>query len=122
MSKVFVPQEPMKKDAESGRMVSMFALNKASGFGDVVIMLPPGAVALSPAPTVFALQGHLRKFTDDDYLIAAGDPSVIAIAAAIAASNNRGRFKLLKWDKEAKTYIKVEVDMYKKLGQGLKED
>jgi hypothetical protein len=43
-----------------------------------------------------------------------GDPAIIGIACAIAAEINRGRIKLLKWDKENKTYYPIQVDIYQK--------
>ena len=43
-----------------------------------------------------------------------GDPSAIGIACAVASSNNRGRFKCLKWDKREYKYYPVEVNLYEK--------
>jgi hypothetical protein len=54
----------------------------------------------------------LKDFSDDDYLLAAGDPSAIAVAGAVAAEANRGRFKLLKWDKSNKGYIRVDINIF----------
>jgi len=115
-SRVFVVQEPTKFDHAQQKLVTVFNFNKAAKYGEIIILLPQGQVALSPAPTIFALKEGLRDFCDDDYLIPAGDPSAIAMAVAIASANNRGRFKLLKHDRDARDYIKVEVDINKKLG------
>jgi hypothetical protein len=112
MSKVFVVQEPMKRDAATGAMVSIFNFKKALAFGELEVCLPSGMVSLSPGPTVSRLNDVLRNFSDDDYLLAAGDPSAIAIAGAIAANRNRGKFKVLKYDKEQREYISVAVDIY----------
>ena len=100
----------MKKDPETHLMVSAMDFRKASQYGQLVVCLPPGHVALSPAPTVSRLRDVLRDFSDDDYLLAAGDPSAIAIAAVMAAKHNRGKFKLLKYDKVSRSYISVDVD------------
>ena len=43
-----------------------------------------------------------------------GDPVCIGIACAIAASNNMGRFNLLKWDRLEETYYPLKVDIYQK--------
>ena len=111
-SRCFIIQEPVKKDAASGQMVPMMDFRKALEYGEPVVCLPCGRVAFAPGPTVQTLNEKLRDFSDDDYLVAVGDPSAIAIAGAIAASNNRGRFKMLKWDKESRKYIKIEVNLY----------
>ena len=56
----------------------------------------------------------VNDFSDDDYLLLMGDPSAIGIACAVASSNNRGRFKCLKWDKREYKYYPVEVNLYEK--------
>lgn len=118
--RVFIPQEPMRFDHASQQMVSIMNFSKALEYGEPIVCLPSGPVALSPTPTMFKLRDCLRDFCDDDYLIAVGDPTVIAIASMIAADNNRGRVKLLKYDRDQRGYIKVEINIHHKLGQ--KED
>lgn len=117
-SRVFIVQEPMKWDRDAQAMVSVFNFNMAAQYGDLKVMLPGGQVALSTAPTIFKLKEQLRDFCDDDYIVPAGDPSAIAMAVAIASANNHGRFKLLKYDRDARAYIKVDVDIHRKLGEG----
>ena len=108
--KVYVIQEVFRY--ENGVQVPIFDFRKAAEYGDLEVCLPSGKVSLSPGPTVNQLNDKLRNFSDDDYLVAVGDPSAIAIAGAIAANNNRGKFSILKWDKNVKQYIKVSVDLY----------
>ena len=43
-----------------------------------------------------------------------GDPAAISMASVIAANNNNGRWKLLKWDKQEQQYYVVKVDIYSK--------
>jgi hypothetical protein len=64
----------------------------------------------------------MKDFTDEDYLIAVGDPSVIAMAAAVAGEFNLGRFKLLKYDGRAKDYLVVAVDLHRQRTLALKEE
>ena len=40
-----------------------------------------------------------------------GDPAIIALAGAIASEMNRGRFKVLKWDRDEKKYYDLEIDL-----------
>lgn len=115
--KCYIPQEPMRRDNDTGHMVSMMNFNKARRFGEPTVLLPHGPVALNVAPTVWALKDGLRDFCDDDYLIAVGDPTVQAMAAIIAAENNRGRVKFLKWDRESSVYIEVQFNLHHKLGK-----
>lgn len=109
---VFIVQEPMIRDSASGNLIPQFDFRQVLEYGSPVVCLPPGRVALTPGPTVAVLRSKLRDFNDEDYLVATGDPSAIAIAAAIACDNNMGRMKLLKWDKNHKRYIMVAIDLY----------
>ena len=87
----------------------------AEKFGDLELLLPEGSqLVLSTGPTVKRLNRKLKNFCDDDYLLLIGDPSIIGIACAIAASYNRGRFKCLKWDKREYKYYPIEVNLYEK--------
>jgi hypothetical protein len=45
-------------------------------------------------------------------LLLAGDPVAIALSAAIAAKHNRGKFKMLKWDRLENKYIPLQADLF----------
>lgn len=83
-------------------------------FGELIPLLPPGDVVLSPGPTTRKLQRSLKDFSDADYLLLMGDPVAIGIACAVAAECNQGRFKLLKWDRQQHLYYPVAIDMNRK--------
>ena len=87
----------------------------AEKFGKLELLLPEGSqLVLSTGPTVRRLNHKLRNFNDDDYLLLMGDPSAIGIACAIAATQNRGRFKCLKWDRREYKYYPLEVNLYER--------
>lgn len=106
--RAFIPQEPMKKDV-TGQMVTAMNFAKASEYGDPIVCLPWGPVALSTVPAVETLRDKLADFCDTDYLICVGDPTVLAMAAMVAAERNHGRVNLLKWDKRAGIYFVCQV-------------
>jgi hypothetical protein len=112
MGRVFVVQEPMRRDPSTGDMVPMMNMKNVFEFGDPVVCLPNGQVSLSSVPTVTKLREVLRDYCDDDFLVAVGDPSAIAIASAIACDNNRGRMTLLKWDKDRRKYSKIDINIF----------
>ena len=92
---------------EMGRNV-----RSAEKFGDLKVMLPDNRqIVLSSGPTTFKLQKDLKTFNDNDYLLLMGDPAIIAVAAAVAAKVNNGRFKVLKWDRDDKKYYDIEIDL-----------
>ena len=88
-------------------------LSDALEFGDLEILIPAKEqVSLSSMPTVRRMERKLSKFTDQDYLVLAGDPVCIGIACAVAALNNNGRYKVLKWDRLDERYYPLDVDVY----------
>ncbi len=104
MAKVYIVQEnPNVNVIGAGR------------FGELIPMLPPGRqITLSPAPVIRLLSNKLREFSDDDFLLAMGDPVAIAIASMVAGEVNNGKVNMLKWDRREYRYYPLEVDMYQK--------
>ena len=89
-----------------------YNVRSAEKFGDLKIMLPDRKqMILSSGPLTFELQKQLKDFNDDDYLLLIGDPAIIAVAGAIAAEHNNGRFKVLKWDRNETRYYDIEIDL-----------
>jgi hypothetical protein len=107
MAKVYIVQEnPNVNVIGAGR------------FGELIPMLPPGRqITLSPAPVIRLLSNKLREFSDDDFLLAMGDPVAIGIASMVAADVNNGKVNMLKWDRENQCYYNVPIDIFMK-GEG----
>jgi hypothetical protein len=47
-----------------------------------------------------------------DYLLLTGDPAIIGVACSIVADKTGGKFNLLKWDRQEKTYYPIEINLY----------
>ncbi len=87
----------------------------ASDYGYLVICLPNRDQAiLSTAPYVQKMRKNLQDIRKQDYLLAVGDPTIIALSAIIASEQTNGQFNMLKWDKREYRYYPLEVDMYQK--------
>ena len=84
----------------------------AKKFGELILMLPPGDVVLSAAPTVSRLKKKLKDFKDGDYILTMGDPIAIALAGAIASDINNGKVNFLKWDRQERVYYPVKCNIY----------
>lgn len=110
MPKVYAPQVPSRYDAATRLWVPSINLEPAKSFGEVVVMLPPNANRLHINPLVVALREQMKDFSADDYIVAVGDPSLIAAAACIAAKKTGGLLRILKWDRQTSTYIPVEAN------------
>ena len=111
MSKVFVPQQPSRFDAATRLWIPTVNLDPAKEYGAVEVMLPPNANRLHTAPLIAALKDKMSEFTEHDYIVAVGDPSLIAAAACIAARKTGGLLKMLKWDRMSRNYISVEIQL-----------
>jgi len=45
-------------------------------------------------------------------LLLIGDPLAIGLAVAVASNANRGKVKLLKWDRQERQYYPLSVNLY----------
>lgn len=111
MSNVYVPQQPSKYDQTSRLWIPTINLEPAQKFGEVIVMLPPNANRLHSAPLAAAIKERMKDFCEDDYIVALGDPSLIAVAACIATKKTNGLLRMLKWDRIQSHYICVEMNV-----------
>ena len=102
---VYVTQEPQ---ARGGRPT--MDLSPAQEYGEMVFLLPPGPVALSPAPMVRDLRRALAGFTSEDYLLALGDPVAIGIATSVASDMSGGLVRMLRWDRRDHRYVEIKTN------------
>lgn len=110
MNKVYITQEAVYRDKSSGEMIPRFDVTPAAVYGDIEFLTSSKVTALVPAPTIQALKHKLRNFSDDDYILPAGDPTIIGMVTMVASMMNRGRVKMLKWDSRARAYITIQID------------
>ena len=108
-AKVFVPQVPSRYDSDIGRWVPTVNLDPAKAFGELDVLLPPEAGRMPAEELVGILTGALENITERDWLLATGDPAVMAIAMTIAVRNLDGLLRILRWDKRSRSYEALEV-------------
>lgn len=101
MATVFVVQENPSKN-----------ILPAAQYGEISILCPFGQIGFSPGPLVRRLYRALQKFNDNDFILCMGDPVLIGVTCAYAATINNGRFKSLKWDRQECCYYPVQIDLY----------
>jgi len=101
---VYVVQEQLGKNIIS-----------ATKYGEIEVLLPTGSqITFSAGHVTEELKSKLSNFNDNDYLLLMGDPVAIGLATMVAAHWNKGRVKMLKWDKQEKVYYSVAVNLYNK--------
>lgn len=112
MSRVYIPQEPLKRDRITGEVVPKFDLSDVKTFGEIKCLLSWGEAqrVMAPAPLSRFLERELADYSDDDYILPVGNPSVYAIVASEVTLLNKGRFRILWWDKETRDYKVVTID------------
>ena len=87
----------------------------ASKFGKFKFLLPEGSqIIFSPGPLIYKLRPMLSNFTKHDYLLCTGDPAIIGITCSLVSDITNGRYKLLKWDKQERTYYPIEINIHEK--------
>ena len=87
----------------------------ASKYGEFKFLLPEfSQIIFSPGPLIFKLRKSLKDFTTEDYLLLTGDPAIIGVACSIVSDMTNGKYNLLKWDKQEKTYYPIEINLYEK--------
>ena len=87
----------------------------AQKFGHIVTLLPEKSqIILSPGPLIQKLRTLLKDYTTDDYLLLSGDPAIIGVVCSVVSDITNGKYNLLKWDRQEKTYYPIEVDIFQK--------
>ena len=109
MPKVFVPQQPSRYDTGTQLWVPTINLEPASKHGEIIVLLPPEANRLHTAPLVEVLKERMTGYTQEDFIVAVGDPTLMVAATCIAARMTRGLVRMLKWDRRTGDYVAVEI-------------
>ena len=119
MNTVFVPQETKRRDSETGNLVPVHDFSQALAYGRLVDLLPSFLFKASDGrmyDVIDRLVDGLAQFDDEDYIIATGDPAILGATVLIAGTLNQGRVKLLRWDRLAKEYRAIQIDVRKHTG------
>lgn len=108
MSRVYIPQVPMRWDEERTEMKMAFDLGPAAAFGEIYPILQSNENPLFVARMIPDIRKRLQDFGHNDYFLAIGDPVLIAICSGILLRRNAS-IKMLRWDRRLKIYNELEV-------------
>ena len=87
----------------------------ASSSGQLKFLLPEfSQMIFSPGPLIYRLRPLLKDFNKDDYLLCTGDPALIGITCSLVSDITNGKYNLLKWDKQERTYYPIAINLYEK--------
>lgn len=103
MPKVFVIQEVLGRD-----------ISPALKYGELVYLLPRGDWTGDLGPVADHIKNKISHISDNDWLLMMGDPTLIALVAALVYDKTKGVLNLLKWDKLSTEYHPLSyVDLEK---------
>ena len=87
----------------------------AQKYGTIKVLLKEDSqMIFSPGPIIFQLTKLLKNFTTDDYLLLTGDPAIIGVACSVVSDITNGKYNLLKWDRQERTYYPIKINLYEK--------
>ena len=108
MSRVYCPQRPARWNQEAHLWVPTLNIHPAAKWGELVVMFDQ-SISRSEVLPIEAMRNIMRDFSAEDYLVAVGDPGLLAAASCIAVQRTGGSLRLLRWDRQARDYLLVEV-------------
>jgi len=108
MPNVYIPHIVRRLDRQTGKLKPAIDLSQAAKLGQLKEVVDEFEMLLLADSVTKKAKQALANFTDDDFLLAVGDPTVIAICAGILFKT-RDVVKMLKWDRRMGDYIQLEV-------------
>lgn len=93
-----------------GVLRPVHSLTEAAAFGRLEILLKQHLFPVNMQPIKDELEQKLQNFEEGDYILPVGDPTVSAIATAIAAKKTN-KLNFLRWDRQTRQYIEVKVEL-----------
>ena len=87
----------------------------AASYGKFKFLLPDlSQIIFSPGHLIFKLRKSLENYITRDYLLLTGDPAIIGVACSIVSDITNGKYNLLKWDKQERTYYPIAINLHEK--------
>ena len=110
--KVYVVNEPLRRDPQTGEMSRWMDLTPAAAFGELSFLLPAGHQPQDPSPVLEVLRRKLAGYRPHDYILPLGDPALIGWAIALAARAAGGQVRTLCWIPKQKGYIVAKAELW----------
>lgn len=110
MSRVFIPQVPMRFDPGVGSLVPKFdTLNAAKEYGELIVLIDQ-PMALSSRPECIAkITKGLMDYGEGDFFLPMGSHFFMMIAA-ICIANKTSRMHILEWNQRDQAYRRTQVN------------
>jgi hypothetical protein len=109
LPRVFIPQVVKRFDSRKGASVPVFDFTLAASFGMLTPILAEDDDPIYLARITPKIREALKDFSADDFFLAVGDPSVMAVCCGLILRRHK-TMKMLKWDKKLARYFTIEVN------------
>ena len=87
----------------------------AAKYGKIEFLLPEfSQLIFSPGPFVQKLKTLLKNASEDDHYLLSGDPAIIFALGMVVGDQFNGKAKILKWDRQEKTYYPLAINLHEK--------
>lgn len=120
MSKVFIVNEPLKKNDATGEYECFLPMESAANFGEVIELTPKGNPGSNPAVWMGAIREGLQAWEDGDFIVLVGDQALLAYATSVVGEYigeedvcKDGRsvptLRFLKWERRQGCYVPLTL-------------
>ena len=106
--KVFLPKVVEKFDVSAARYKPAYDFSVAAQYGMLTEILTKDDDVNFLSSHIPKIREALADYQADDFFIAVGDPSLIAVCAGIILRKHPS-MKMLKWDRKMHVYFIVEI-------------
>jgi hypothetical protein len=109
---VFVTQVPNRRDKDTKMLVPSVNIGPAAEHGEIKIIFPAQAAFFATQDLVRQIEETMKGYNYEagDCVVALGDPSIIGAVCAWLGKN-KGRFTMLKWDRNISRYITARISV-----------
>lgn len=112
---VFLPSIPMRWDETREIRRPTFDLTPVRQYGRAVVLVPENkdydlTDLFDVQPVVDLIKAGLADSTEDDYIVAIGDPVLICAAAAVQVQRHNN-VRMLRWDRLQQRYKIMEFQL-----------
>jgi len=110
MTKVYIPNVPMRRDPATGEWHPSMGLHAAERFGELKILFSQTEVMSGAAPCEAVIGPRMHGIAEEDCVLFVGDPAIMALVIRTHSRLLPGaKLHLLKWDRFARDYLKVTL-------------
>lgn len=111
MPRVFIVNEPLRKNTETGAYERYLPLDSLSSYGEIVELTAKGRMHGFNEACSAVRKGLKNLWRDGDYLVLVGDYALVAFAGFVLGeyTENGEKLRFLKWDRRKESYVPLIV-------------